>query len=85
MRLLEGETTNRMEALSDGIFAIVLTLQVLQFEVPDVPADDLPSVLADQEALLFSYLLSSASSDSTGSFTTTCFARSCVTTAFSCT
>ncbi|MDJ1432589.1 TMEM175 family protein [Halostagnicola sp. A-GB9-2] len=62
VHMLEGETTDRMEALSDGVFAIVLTLLVLQFEVPDVPADraaaDLPGALADQQALLLSYLLS---------------------------
>lgn len=58
MRTLGGEGTDRMEGLSDGLFAIVLTLLVLQFEVPDVPADELPAAVADQEALLVSYLLS---------------------------
>jgi uncharacterized membrane protein len=40
----------------------VLTLLVLQFQIPDVPAEraatELPAALADQETLLFSYLLS---------------------------
>lgn len=58
VRTLGGEGTDRMEALSDGLFAIVLTLLVLQFEVPDVPADELPAAVADQETLLVSYLLS---------------------------
>lgn len=62
VRMLEGERTDRVEALSDGVFAIVLTLLVLQFSIPDVPANhagaELPSALADQQALLFSYLLS---------------------------
>ncbi|WP_255168574.1 TMEM175 family protein [Natrononativus amylolyticus] len=61
--LLEGEATDRIEALSDGLFAIVLTLLVLQFQIPDVPADraaELPAALADQQPLLFSYLLSFA-------------------------
>lgn len=62
VRLLEGEDTDRIDGLSDGLFAIVLTLLVLQFQIPDVPADhaatELPAALADQETLLFSYLLS---------------------------
>lgn len=60
LRLLEGETTDRIEALSDGVFAIVLTLLVLQFEVPETAAADLPAALADQRSLLFSYLVSFA-------------------------
>ncbi|WP_306052903.1 TMEM175 family protein [Natronococcus wangiae] len=55
---LGGEGTDRMEGLSDGLFAIVLTLLVLQFEVPDVPADELSAAIVDQETLLISYLLS---------------------------
>lgn len=60
MRLLEGEDTTRMDALSDGLFAIVLTLLVLQFEVPDVAPGDVATALAAQRPLLFSYLLSFA-------------------------
>ncbi|XVH33688.1 TMEM175 family protein (plasmid) [Haloferacaceae archaeon DSL9] len=61
---LEGERTDRIDALSDGLFAIVLTLLILQFEVPNVPLDRadselLPALLA-QQPLLFSYLLSFA-------------------------
>ncbi len=58
VRTLGGPDTDRMEALSDGVFAIVLTLLVLQFEVPDVSASELPAAVADQETLLVSYLLS---------------------------
>jgi uncharacterized membrane protein len=62
VHLLEGEDTDRIDGLSDGLFAIVLTLLVLQFQIPDVPADraatELPAALADQGTLLFSYLLS---------------------------
>lgn len=58
IRTLGGEGTDRMEGLSDGLFAIVLTLLVLQFDVPDVPDSELPAALADQETLLISYLLS---------------------------
>ncbi|MCU4972857.1 TMEM175 family protein [Halobacteria archaeon AArc-m2/3/4] len=60
VRLLEGEDTDRMDALSDGVFAIVLTLLVLQFQVPDADATGVPAALADQRPLLFSYLLSFA-------------------------
>ncbi|GAA0224631.1 TMEM175 family protein [Haladaptatus pallidirubidus] len=62
VRVVEGEGTDRIEAISDGVFAIVLTLLVLQFEVPTVPpaqADSqLPSQLLEFQSLLFSYLLS---------------------------
>ncbi|RQH02006.1 TMEM175 family protein [Natrarchaeobius oligotrophus] len=58
VRTLGGEGTDRMEGLSDGLFAIVLTLLVLQFDVPDVSAAELPAAIADQETLLISYLLS---------------------------
>ncbi|MFP8951798.1 TMEM175 family protein [Natrialbaceae archaeon A-arb3/5] len=58
VRLLGGEGTDRMEGLSDGLFAIVLTLLVLQFDVPDVSPSELPAAVADQETLLISYLLS---------------------------
>ena len=59
---LVGEGTDRLGALSDGLFAIVLTLLVLQFEVPEIPPEAvaselLPSLLALQP-LLFSYVLS---------------------------
>ncbi|WP_435155645.1 TMEM175 family protein [Haladaptatus sp. DFWS20] len=62
VRVLEGKGTDRLEAISDGVFAIVLTLLVLQFEVPTVPpaqADSqLPLRLLEFQSLMFSYLLS---------------------------
>lgn len=62
VRVLEGDRTDRLEALSDGVFAIVLTLLVLQFRVPTIPADrvgsELPGALAAQQTVFFSYLLS---------------------------
>ncbi|WP_266079014.1 TMEM175 family protein [Haladaptatus caseinilyticus] len=62
VRVLGGEGTDRLEAISDGVFAIVLTLLVLQFEVPDVPSaqagTQLPPYLLGFQSLLFSYLLS---------------------------
>lgn len=60
VRMIGGEGTERIEALTDGVLAIVLTLLVLQFEVPDAPASALPGAVADQETLLVSYLLSFA-------------------------
>lgn len=62
LEVIEGEGTDRIDALSDGFFAIVLTLLVLQFEVPDLPptqvtTDLLPRLLA-LKPLLFSYVLS---------------------------
>lgn len=58
---LEGENTDRIDALSDGLFAIVLTLLILQFDIPNVQASaELPSALLAQQPLLFSYLLSFA-------------------------
>ncbi|AGB15125.1 putative integral membrane protein [Halovivax ruber XH-70] len=58
--LLGGDGTDRIEALTDGVLAIVLTLLVLQFEVPDVAPSALPAALADQETLVVSYVLSFA-------------------------
>ncbi|SFS47071.1 TMEM175 family protein [Halostagnicola kamekurae] len=62
VRMLEGDRTDRLEALSDGVFAIVLTLLVLQFRVPNIPADrvgaELPGALEAQQTVFFSYLLS---------------------------
>ncbi len=62
VRVLSGEGTDRLEALSDGVFAIVLTLLVLQFEVPTVPHGQIGTQLASRllefQSLLFSYLLS---------------------------
>ncbi|MDL5363331.1 TMEM175 family protein [Halalkalicoccus sp. NIPERK01] len=53
-----GRDTDRMDALSDGLFAIVLTLLILQFEVPSVAPDELPAAVIEQDTLVFSYLLS---------------------------
>jgi len=38
-RLERGLTTTRVESLSDGVFAIVLTLMVFQIRIPDIPSD----------------------------------------------
>lgn len=57
-----GEDTGRIGGLSDGLFAIVLTLLVLQFQVPQIAPAQLeaelwPALMA-QGSLLFSYVLS---------------------------
>ncbi|MFC6835881.1 TMEM175 family protein [Halomarina ordinaria] len=57
VRTVEGEGVDRVNAISDGVFAIVLTLLVLQFEVPDVPAADLWPALRAMRPLVVSYLL----------------------------
>ena len=38
-------STHRIEALADGVFAIVMTLLVFDLRVPEVPAAELPSAL----------------------------------------
>lgn len=58
----QGEDVSRITALSDGLFAIVLTLLILQFEVPDIPSSqattELPAWLSGLHVLFFSYILS---------------------------
>jgi uncharacterized membrane protein len=61
-RLERGLTTSRIEALSDGVFAIVLTLMVFQIRVPDIPVDvaqtQLWPRLMHQAPELYSYAVS---------------------------
>ncbi|WP_224449100.1 TMEM175 family protein [Haloprofundus salilacus] len=56
------DARGRIDALSDGLFAIVLTLLVLQFEVPSLPhgrvGAELLAALWGMRSLVFSYLLS---------------------------
>lgn len=58
-RLERGLTTTRVEALSDGVFAIVLTLMVFQIRVPDVktPQELWPRLL-HQAPEFYSYAVS---------------------------
>jgi uncharacterized membrane protein len=57
-RLERGLTTTRVESLSDGVFAIVLTLMVFQIRVPDVPPDQLWPRLLHQAPEFYSYAMS---------------------------
>jgi len=55
---------SRLEALTDGVFAIVMTLLVLDIRVPDIQGivtdGTLLSALVDITPLLLSYLVSFA-------------------------
>src|SRR5579863_2375027 len=61
-RLERGLTTTRVESLSDGVFAIVLTLMVFQIRIPDIPSDraqqDLWPRLMHQAPEFYSYAVS---------------------------
>ena len=57
-RLERGLTTTRVESLSDGVFAIVLTLMVFQIRVPDVSPDQLWPRLMHQAPEFYSYAVS---------------------------
>jgi uncharacterized membrane protein len=51
-------TKNRMEALSDGIFAIAMTILVLELKIPAVEAGQLPAALLAQAPKLLAFGLS---------------------------
>ena len=57
-RLERGLTTTRVESLSDGVFAIVLTLMVFQIRVPDVSPEQLWPRLLHQAPEFYSYAIS---------------------------
>jgi uncharacterized membrane protein len=50
--------TSRLEAFSDGVFAIAITLLVLEIKVPENAGDDLPHQLAEQWPSYASYVVS---------------------------
>jgi uncharacterized membrane protein len=51
-------TKNRLETFSDGVFAIVITLLVLNISIPNVDYKDLPVALLQLVPKLISYVLS---------------------------
>lgn len=51
-------TKNRLETFSDGVFAIVITLLVLNISIPDVDYKHLPEALLQLVPKLISYVLS---------------------------
>ena len=51
-------SVSRVEAFSDGVFAVAITLLVLQFTVPDVLAGKLLAALFAQWPLLITYVAS---------------------------
>jgi uncharacterized membrane protein len=55
-----GLRTTRMEAFSDGVFAIAITLLVLEIAVPAGSEDDLLGAVADQWPSYLAYLVSFA-------------------------
>ena len=63
-QMIEGDNRalGRILALSDGVFAIALTLLMLNIEVPEIPenlvAEELPSELLDLRPKFLSYVLS---------------------------
>jgi uncharacterized membrane protein len=50
----------RLEAFSDGVFAIVITLLILNIRLPDVKYDELPSALRDVVPSILAYVMSFA-------------------------
>jgi uncharacterized membrane protein len=52
--------TNRLEAFSDGVFAIAITLLVIEIEVPHTESDGLAGALAGQWPSYVAYAVSFA-------------------------
>jgi uncharacterized membrane protein len=55
---VERTDLRRIEAFTDGVMAVAITLLVLNLEVPTVPGDELDDALVDLIPSLIAYLLS---------------------------
>jgi TMEM175 potassium channel family protein len=55
---VERTDLGRIEAFTDGVMAVAITLLVLNLEVPTVPGDELDDALVDLIPSLIAYLLS---------------------------
>ncbi len=51
-------STHRVEALADGVFAIIMTLLVFDIRVPEVPTNQLPAALLELVPNFEGYLIS---------------------------
>jgi len=49
---------SRVVSFTDGVFAIAMTLLVVQIDIPRVDPDDLASAIGDQGALIISFFVS---------------------------
>ena len=49
---------NRLEAFSDGVFAIVITLLVLDIRLPNIKYEELPSSLLKILPSMLAYVMS---------------------------
>lgn len=59
LNMVEGLTTSRIETLGDGVFAIAMTLLVLNIETPlNLKMEHLPTILVNLWPQLIAYFLS---------------------------